>query len=145
MLADAVPSRDASRAVKRNDETDERNLISDFFLESSRHRISCLRVFVVMNLLLCSAIRSRRLVTFSYDGGRRTVEPYCHGASEVGHELLRGYQTAGYSRSGVSQGWKMFRLEELSGLAMTSEVFADTRPEYDPMREEKMATVFCRI
>ena len=98
-----------------------------------------------MNPLLCSAIRHRRVITFYYDGGRRTVEPYCHGASEAGHDLLRGYQTAGYSSSGAPQGWKMFRLDEFSGLAMTDEVFAATRPEYDPSREEKMATIYCRV
>jgi hypothetical protein len=98
-----------------------------------------------MNVVLCTAIRSRRVVTFYYDGGRRTVEPYCYGASGAGHDLLRGYQTAGYSRSGASRGWKMFRVEELSGLAMTDEVFAAIRPEYDPKREEKMATIYCRV
>ena len=98
-----------------------------------------------MNPLLCSAIRNRRIVTFYYDGGRRTVEPYCHGASEAGHDLLRGYQTAGYSKSGMSFGWKMFRLDELSGSAMTDEVFANTRPEYDPCREDKMTTIYYRI
>ena len=98
-----------------------------------------------MNPLVCSAIRHRRLVTFYYDGGRRIVEPYCHGASATGHDLLRGYQTAGYSRSGAPEGWKMFRLDELSGLAMTDEVFAPTRPEYDASREEKMATIYCRV
>lgn len=98
-----------------------------------------------MNQFLCSAIRNQRVVTFYYDGGRRTVEPYCHGVGEAGHELLRGYQTAGFSRSGASHGWKMFRVEELSGLAMTDKVFAGTRPEYDPQREEKMVTIYCRI
>ena len=98
-----------------------------------------------MNALLCAAIRSRRVINFYYDGGRRTVEPYCYGASGTGHELLRGYQTAGYSRSGVPQGWKMFRLDELSGLAMTDEVFMTNRPEYDAEREEKMATIYCRV
>ena len=99
----------------------------------------------LMNRLLCSAIRNRRVVTFYYDGGRRTVEPFCHGASQAGHDLLRGYQTAGFSRSGAPHAWKMFRVEELSGLAMTDQVFRDTRAEYDPDREEKMATIYCRI
>jgi hypothetical protein len=98
-----------------------------------------------MNPLLCSAIRNRRVITFHYDGGRRRVEPYCHGASEAGHELLRGYQTAGYSKSGAGVGWKMFRLDRLSFLTMTDEVFADTRPDYDASREEKMSTIYCRI
>ena len=98
-----------------------------------------------MNAVLCTAIRSRRIVTFYYDGGRRSVEPYCYGASGAGHELLRGYQTAGYSRSGAPHGWKMFRVADLSGLAITDEVFAINRPEYDADREEKMATIFCRV
>ena len=98
-----------------------------------------------MNTLLCSAIRNRRLVTFYYDGGRRIVEPYCYGTSEAGHDLLRAYQTGGFSRSGAPDGWKMFRVAELSGLAMTDEMFATSRSGYDPAREDKMATVYCRV
>ena len=45
----------------------------------------------------------------------------------------------------VPQGWKMFRLDGLSGLAMTDDAFADIRPEYDPGREEKMTTIYCRV
>ena len=99
----------------------------------------------LVNPLLCSAIRHRRLITFYYDGGRRTVEPYSHGSSAAGHDLLSGYQTAGHSTSGTPLGWKMFRLDELSGLAMTDQVFAENRPEYDPSRDDKMATIYCRI
>jgi hypothetical protein len=39
----------------------------------------------------------------------------------------------------------MFRLDELSGLAMTDEVFTTNRPGYDAEREEKMATIYCRV
>jgi hypothetical protein len=85
------------------------------------------------------------MITFHYDGGRRSLEPYCHGASEDGHDLLRGYQTGGYSRSGAPQGWKMFRVDEVSGLALTQEVFSTIRSEYDPCREDKMAVVYCRV
>ena len=84
-------------------------------------------------------------MTFYYDGGRRIVEPYCYGVGKSGFELLRAYQAAGFSRSGTPQGWKMFRVEELSGLAMTEEVFEETRSEYDSTREDKMDTVYCRI
>jgi hypothetical protein len=103
------------------------------------------RFVTVMNQLVCSAIRHRRAITFHYDGGRRLVEPYSHGASAAGHDLLRGYQLAGHSRSGLPEGWKTFRLDELSDLAMTDEVFAGDRPEYDPSREDMMATIYCRV
>jgi len=50
-----------------------------------------------MNLEICAAIRTRSVIQFYYDGGLRTVEPHCHGVSKDGNELLRGYQTGGYS------------------------------------------------
>jgi hypothetical protein len=97
-----------------------------------------------MNSLLCTAIGSRRIVTFYYDGGRRVVEPYCHGSSEAGFDLLRGFQTAGHSSSGATSGWKMFRIEGVSGLAMTDTLFS-ARAEYDRGREDKIATIYCSI
>ena len=99
-----------------------------------------------MNTLLCSAIRNRRLVTFYYDGGRRIVK--------LGTAMERARLATIYcarikmqvSADRVhSDGWKMFRVSELSGLAMTDEMFATSRPEYDPTREDKMVTVFCRV
>jgi hypothetical protein len=53
-----------------------------------------------MNRSICEAIGDRAVVRFSYGGGSRTVEPYCHGMSSTGTEVLRGYQTGGYSSSG---------------------------------------------
>lgn len=74
-----------------------------------------------MNSTICSAIRSKRMIQCFYDGGIRTVEPFCHGESRDGNALLRVYQTAGYSQSGQPDGWKLFPLDELSGLAITNE------------------------
>ena len=65
-----------------------------------------------MNHLLCDAIREMKAIRFHYDGGYRTVEPHCHGASDDGEELLRGYQTGGFSQSDQSQGWKLFKVDE---------------------------------
>ncbi len=39
----------------------------------------------------------------------------------------------------------MFRVDLLSGLALTSEVFSDMRPDYDPVRDDKMVTIHCRV
>lgn len=95
-----------------------------------------------MTTLLCQAIRERRIVRFSYDGGIRDVEPHCHGSSKDDNDLLRGYQVAGYSRSGDPVGWKMFRLDRVSGLMVTETQFPGPRPEYD-RDDDSMATIYC--
>ncbi len=97
-----------------------------------------------MNSTICSAIRSKRVIRFFYDGGFRTVEPFCHGESKDGNALLRAYQTAGYSESGQTVGWKLFRLDNMSSLAVTDEIFSGRRPEYNP-EEPAMVTICCRI
>ena len=97
-----------------------------------------------MNTILCQAIKERRVVRFYYDGGVRDVEPHCHGCSKDDNDLLRGYQVGGYSSSGDSIGWKMFRLDRMSGLVTTAATFHGPRPEYDP-NDNRMATVYCSL
>ena len=97
-----------------------------------------------MNPAICEAIQARRVVRFYYGGGHRVVEPHCYGMSTAGHEVLRGYQTSGYSESGESVGWKLFRVSEISGLEVTRETFAGARPGYNP-NDSAMATIFCRL
>ena len=53
-----------------------------------------------MNSISCSAIRSRNVIRFFYDGGSRTAEPFCHGASRAGNDFLRVYQIGGHCESG---------------------------------------------
>lgn len=97
-----------------------------------------------MNPLICRAIHERRVLRFYYDGGIRDVEPHCHGCSKDDNDLLRGYQIGGYSSSGESAGWKMFRLDGTSGLVMTETTFRGPRPEYNP-DDNTMATVYCSL
>lgn len=85
---------------------------------------------------ILNAIRERRRLRFSYEGGPRVVEPYVYGACET-HELLRAYQVTGYSRS-RKRGWKIFRVEEISDLAVLDARLAEPRPGYmrnDPCME----------
>jgi hypothetical protein len=69
-----------------------------------------------MNTQICEAIKARAVVNFYYDGGMRIVEPHCHGISKDNNELLRGYQTEGYSQSGNPVGWKLFSVGKISSL-----------------------------
>ena len=95
-----------------------------------------------MNSLICRAIRERRLLRFGSEGSVREVEPYCHGFSRESHELIRGYQVAGISRSGEPIGWKTFRVDRMSAVAVTFTTFPADRDGYDPA-DNRMATLHC--
>ena len=97
-----------------------------------------------MDSIICSAIRSHNVIRFYYDGGSRTAEPFCHGASKPGNDLLRAYQTGGHSESGNPVKWKLFRVDKMSSITITDESFSANRPDYNP-NDPAMATVYCCI
>ncbi|KYK38438.1 MAG: hypothetical protein AYK18_17155 [Theionarchaea archaeon DG-70] len=97
-----------------------------------------------MNQMICSAIRSRNAIHFYYNGGFRTAEPFCHGASKNGIELLRAYQVEGHSESGNPAGWKLFRVEKIQHLTVTDNHFKGTRPLYNP-DDSAMKVIYCRV
>lgn len=66
-----------------------------------------------MNVTICTAIRRRYLLDVTYRGRRRVIEPYSHGVSRDGREILVAFQKAGDSASGHGEGWKAFHVDEL--------------------------------
>lgn len=97
-----------------------------------------------MNAKICQAIASRSVLRFSYDGGTRAVEPYCHGVSTAGHEVLRGYQIGGYSQSGNPTSWKLYEVAKMSGLSQTEQAFATNRAGYNP-NDRGMSSIHCNV
>lgn len=98
-----------------------------------------------MKRAICSAIKDRAVIQFSYDGGGvRTVEPYCHGLSLADNEVLRGFQTAGYSKSGRPVDWKLFEVAKITGLQQTGTTFQANRPDYNP-DDQGMSSVHCHV
>ncbi|MGZ7044221.1 MAG: hypothetical protein ACXVHM_06485 [Methanobacterium sp.] len=74
--------------------------------------------------LICTAIKSNKLIQFNYDDGTRIVEPYCYGLSKTDKEVLRAYQIKGNSRSGHPVGWKLFSASEMKDIKVSDEFFA---------------------
>ena len=99
---------------------------------------------VTINAFICRAIRERRVLRFSYDGGSREIEPHCHGFSREAHELVRGFQLSGASRSGEPVGWKTFRVDRMEAVAVTFATFTSPRDGYDAA-ENRMASVHCSV
>lgn len=79
---------------------------------------------------IATAIQGRNLLSFVYDGYRRTVEPHTFGMDAKGHMALRAYQVSGGSESGEYVGWKLFHAHEMLSVTVQPQTFAGPRPGY---------------
>jgi hypothetical protein len=77
-----------------------------------------------------SAIQTLHLISFSYEGYSRTVEPHTYGIDGKGHYAVRGYQVAGGSQSGEYIGWKLFHVNEMHGVTVLPTKFSGPRQGY---------------
>ena len=85
-----------------------------------------------MHKVISDAIRERWIVRLKYDPGERLIEPHTFGVSADNKLLLRAYQTEGASKSGEHEHWKLFRVDRIEQLEITSIKFIGTRPDYNP-------------
>jgi hypothetical protein len=85
-----------------------------------------------VNEELARVVQEHRVVVFMYDGLLRTVEPHAYGLSSAGHELISGYQTAGFSYSSEQPGWRLYRVDRISAFSPTPYTFPHTRPGFNP-------------
>ena len=86
--------------------------------------------FKGFHMNIATAIQGRNLLSFTYDGFRRTVEPHTYGTDTKGHQALRAYQVAGGSESGEYVGWKLFHVGEMHGITVLPQTFSGPRPKY---------------
>ena len=79
---------------------------------------------------LVSAIEQRRVVTFTYRGQPRRVQPAAFGVGGRHHrETLHGYQVGGGSERGGIPDWRNFNVAAIESLTVTDETFS-TPPGY---------------
>ncbi len=97
-----------------------------------------------MNQAICNAIAALAVMEFMYRGLPRIVEPYCHGISRAGNEVLRAYQVGGDSESGSPFGWKLYEVKQMSGLRTTGATFEPARPGYNPS-DSHMTSIHCNV
>jgi len=93
--------------------------------------------------LICQAIHERHRVEFAYCDRLRIVEPYSYGIDAGGAPVLRAFQIAGESDSGVP-AWKLFRVREMTDLRVLDEIFDEPHSGY--MRNDpSMSKIYCEI
>ena len=97
-----------------------------------------------MNTVICEAIGKRQVLAFRYAGGERIVEPYRHGKSTAGNEVLRAYQLSGYSSSHQPAAWKLFDIYKMADVHPTGQTFRFNRAGY-VAKDRTMRYVHCQV
>jgi hypothetical protein len=92
---------------------------------------------IFMKDLICTAVRQKKTVRFSYERASIIAEPFCFGISADGKEVMKGYQVAG----GTS-GWRLYEIAKVQNLEITKITFGLTRKDFKA--EENMKYVKCK-
>jgi hypothetical protein len=92
---------------------------------------------------LCSAIKSKRLVAFNYQGLPRIAEPHDYGRMN-GVEQLLVYQIEGESRSQKLPDWRLIRVAEIKELTILDRSFSGGRP-VPSNKHKKWDKLFIRV
>lgn len=95
-------------------------------------------------LIVCEAIGAQRMLEFDYDGHHRVVQPYCHGLTRKGAEILRAVQINTDSRSGGRPFGKLWTVAKMQNLHIVGETFDADNPDYN-CNDTAMAEIHCRV
>lgn len=78
---------------------------------------------------IIAAIKNRQVLSLTYKGLQRVVEPHAVGTSPKGNDVLRCYQTVGtHTKNG--HDWDRLTVAKIENLAPNGQNFVGTRPGY---------------
>jgi hypothetical protein len=97
-----------------------------------------------LELEICEAIDSQRILEFDYNGFHRVVQPYCHGFTNTGAESLRAVQINVDSRSGDRRFGKLWTVAKMQNLRVAAETYDADDPDYNP-DDTAMTEIHCRV
>ena len=80
---------------------------------------------IVKNIII-AAIKEKKVISFTYSGFPRVVEPHIYGINDGIPQLL-GYQIRGSSSSGVIPDWRRFNISAIQNLQILNELFPGRR------------------
>ena len=85
-----------------------------------------------------------RLLVVEYGGTIRLVQPHVYGDDNAGDRLLSAYQVSGGSASGAAAGWKFFRMDRVTSVALGEQRFHAPRPEFQ-RNDGAFARIVCQV
>ncbi|MEI6775641.1 MAG: hypothetical protein WCK70_01945 [Chloroflexales bacterium] len=80
-----------------------------------------------MDTIIRAAIANKQLLSFSYHGLLRIVEPHVYGVQSGKYQLLC-FQVRGQSSSGRLPDWRRIDLSQAQNLRILDEYFPGRRP-----------------
>lgn len=93
-------------------------------------------------LKLTASIVSGKVVAFDYEGRLRLVEVHALGATHAGSLVIRGWQTAGESKTDTSPGWRLFTISKIENFRQLGTRSDAPRPGFNPNGDSQIADVF---
>ncbi|MCK9201999.1 MAG: hypothetical protein M0P59_13530 [Gallionella sp.] len=80
-----------------------------------------------MENIIIAAIKEKKVLSFTYSGHARIVEPHVYGINEGARQLL-GFQIRGGSSSGGAlPEWRRFKISAMQNLQILNESFPSRR------------------
>ena len=91
--------------------------------------------------LITRAIATRTVIAFTYHGTTRTVQPHRLGLSKASSHkiLLRAYELT--KNGSPSNTWKLYDLQKISNLTLTTAHFPQNAPGYTPTDKALSSTL----
>jgi hypothetical protein len=70
----------------------------------------------------CEAMTAHKCLELTYEGERRLVEVHTAGAKNDGEPAISVWQTHNFSQPHAKPNWRLFTLNEVSNVSISSEV-----------------------
>lgn len=92
---------------------------------------------------IISAIRGLQVLTVTYNGHTREVEPHAVGSTKRGNDVMRCYQVRGQHEKDGHE-WDLLTLDKIQSMRASGRQFAGPRADYK--RDDKaMAHIYAQL
>ena len=94
---------------------------------------------------ICGAIQNRQVIQFYYEQQLRIVEPFTLGYHKgTGNLVLSAYRVGGYSKSEKEPPWRLFIVDNIETMEVTSTIAQNSREGYNP-NDSRMSEIICTV
>lgn len=83
-------------------------------------------------------VKNREVISISYHGSERELEPHALARYQTGELILLGWQVEGPSGS----GWRDFRVDGITSVKILGATFSTPRPGFDPTGAKFQEIIF---
>lgn len=92
---------------------------------------------------IINAINNKSVLSFTYKGIARVVEPHAVGESTAGNNVLRCFQTKGDHKK-QEHDWNLCTVAKIQNLTLTGASFSKARPDYSK-GDKGMSRIYAEI